>query len=238
MNEVLLHTTATMMKDKYTRVCDTNNLGVEHLEAGHFESARVAFAEAIQAARELAKAFVDNDDEDNMWPGCEAPFQGTAISSPDLLFLTSTIHTHGERDCSSSSLNATTNVAEFASSDDGAFIYHRAFKFRRDRATPHLEIICCAILYNMVSLMIDMKKLSFACVTRSSPTPCFLWALTGNWIPYPRCCELFATKTEARNYLLQPSSVDVLRRRNKKQELPHHQLAAIYASDSPSSPPQ
>ena len=211
MNEVLLDTTATMMKDKYTHVCDTNNLGVEHLEAGNFERARVAFAQAIQAARELTKAFVDNDDEDNMWPGCEAPPPGTEISSPDLMFLTSTIHTHGTRDHSNSSLNTTTSVEDFASTGDGAFVYHRAFKLRRDHAIPHLEIICCAILYNMVRIMIDIKKeLALACVARSSPTPCFLW-LTGYWVSHARCGELFATKAEARNHLLQPSSVDVLR---------------------------
>lgn len=127
------------MEDNFfVLVCDLNNIGVEHLVSGHFEGARVAFANASRAA----KAALDNEKSS---PGMET-------SSPELLFRTRTIYTHRTTD-SSADLDTTASAADFASSEDGAFVYHRAFKLRYDHAIPPLEIICSTILYNMVSMM-------------------------------------------------------------------------------------
>lgn len=144
-----------MTEDNFVLLCDMNNIAVEHLVSGHFEGARVAFANASRAAKALLE---DNADTYKISTGKRSS-PGTETPSPDLLFQTSTMYTHCTRD-SSAGLDTPTSVADFASSEDGAFVYHRAFKLRYDHAIPPLEIICSTILYNMVSTMIHQDNWS------------------------------------------------------------------------------
>lgn len=137
-SECLDRTVTTTVEDHLELVCDMNNAAVDLLADGNFESAQVVFAKATRAARVLVR----NDTIDDHTK-CRREIEP---SLTDSLFQTSVVNTCRAADGSKGEAN-------FASSDIGAFVYHRVFKLRHDQCIPPLETICVIILYNMVRMM-------------------------------------------------------------------------------------
>lgn len=136
-------------------VCDMNNTGVDFLVVGLFHSARVVFAEAIEAA----KLILIEDDNDNTNENC-ARATGTETSHfADSLFQSCTINTPYFAD-EKYGASLAVDITNSPSSEDGIFVYHRAFKLRYHHYdVPRLQSVCTVILYNMVSCDLGLSLL-------------------------------------------------------------------------------
>lgn len=147
-------TIASMMEDQFAMVCDMNNAGVDLLESGLFDSGLALLERAVWAASALV--FGDAADENC---ACAATMSVRENEASDPSFQASIVggcHSGGP-------YYATENGrANFPSSEDGVFIYNRAFKIRYDDGIPPLGTICIIILYNMVSSGDEMTLRSSA----------------------------------------------------------------------------
>lgn len=139
-------TTWAIKEDEIVRACDINNIAVDLLVSGNFESALTLFAKVLRIATAVMKQ--DDDKNQGYLASDELSAEIHISSSASLVFQSSVIDVCGHPKGDAVSRGVGANAA---SSEKGAFVYHRVFKLRHEHIIPSLETIVIVTIYNMVS---------------------------------------------------------------------------------------
>lgn len=184
-------------------LCDLNNGAVDLLATGRCDLAQIVFAEAIQATTKLMRKETNEQTE-----GCALDSSDNAETLPNSaqLFQSSVLNI-----CHDETLSDGGHEQSLAASEDGGFVYRRAFKLRYDHYMPQFETICIIILYNMVRTASWRLNYNSTTLLHLSLTLFAVVLPPGYRMPYTWHSELLAPSIDAGSQLLRSSSVSMWR---------------------------